>query len=120
MNRLLLECDAARVLIDFAGALEPMAVSHTNRGWRCTIIVEIDPASIPIIKPEDIPTPCEAAVLSLLRSTGRRMLRPEIVSALEADHGESTIEKALARLTRLGKIGRVIRRGYAIATDKGK
>ena len=118
MNKLLLECAAARVLLDFSGVLEPAVMSHTFRGWRCTIVIERDPASIPLIKPEDIPTPCEAAVLYLLRSTGRRMLRPEIVSALEADHGESTIEKALAKLVKFGKIDRVTRRGYAIRTDK--
>jgi hypothetical protein len=118
MNRLLLECAAAQILIDFRGVLEPASISHTFRGWRCTVIIEPDPSSIPIIKPEDIPTPCEAAVLYLLRSTGRRMLRPEIVSALEDDHGESTIEKALAKLVKFGKITRVVRRGYAIATDK--
>lgn len=95
-----------------------MAVTHSHKGWRCTIVVEPDPASIPILKPNDIPTPCEAAVLYLLRSTGRRMLRPEIVAALEDQHGESTIEKSLAKLVKLGKIDRVNRRGYAIRTDK--
>lgn len=93
-------------------------MSHTFRGWKCTVLIEPDPASIPILKPEDIPTPCEADILTTLRDAGRRMLRPEIINALEDRHGESTLEKSLAKLVRLGKIDRVVRRGYAIRTDK--
>jgi hypothetical protein len=120
MNRLLLECAAAQILIDFRGVLEPAVISHTFRGWKCTVLIEPDPASIPILTADQIPTACEAAVLYLLRSTGRRMLRPEIVAALESDHGESTIEKSLAKLVKAKKIDRVNRRGYAIVTHQGK
>ena len=50
-------------------------------------------------------TACEADLLAILRSAGRRLTKPEIDQRLEARgraHGDSTIQHALARLVRAG------------------
>ena len=114
MNRLLLECDAARVLIDFAGALEPMAVSHSLKGWRCTIVVEVDPASIPILTPDQIPTATEQAILDLLAATPGRLMHGAILRKLGNDFSDSGIAKALTKLARSGRITNIPRRGYGM------
>lgn len=114
MNRLLLECAAAQILIDFTGALEPAVMSHTFRGWKCTIVIEPDPASIPILKPEQIPTPSERAIVDLLKRTPGRMLQGAILRALGNDHADSTLTKSLARLVKAGIITNVQRRGYGM------
>lgn len=114
MNRLLLECEAARVLLRFADVLEPVTLSHRYRGWVCTIVIEPDPHSIPILTADQIPTQCEADILRVLRDAGKRLLRPEIVRQLDNDHGESTVTRSLARLVKLGKVQHVVRRGYCL------
>jgi len=112
MNRLLLECAAAQILIDFTGALEPAVMSHTFRGWKCTIVIEPDPASIPILKPENIPTATEQAILDLLAATPGRLMHGAILRKLGNDFSDSGIAKALTKLAKAGRISNVPRRGY--------
>jgi hypothetical protein len=50
-------------------------------------------------------TACEADLLAILRSAGRRLTKPEIDRRLEVRgraHGDSTIQHALTRLVRAG------------------
>lgn len=112
---LFLEMDALLIIQRWAGNLtRPVEVRTSYKGIQCD--VKIKPI-IPLVDPT-APTPCERDILDTLRASDRRMLQPELVEALEADHGESTIVKALAKMVRDGRLNNVNKRGYGLAGAK--
>lgn len=120
---LLLEMDAAEVLIKWRGALlRPMTATHTDSGWRCRIIVEPTEA-IPIVGTLPIElTECQRDILDTMRTAGHPMTKGQILAALEHGdklHGESTVGYALANLRDRGLItspGRGKRGGYSLTS----
>jgi hypothetical protein len=111
---LLLECDLAALLLRWRDCVTRPVTATVCLGGLVGTVTLTPSHAITVVHDDDIPTPCEAAILRLL-SDGQRRLRPAIVDALERDHAESTIVKALARLVKSGRLNRVNRRGYAIA-----
>lgn len=117
---LLLELEAARIVLDWRGFDRFIACDFTHSGLRCRI--QLEPvASVPVIDTRVI-SDCERDVLDVLRAAGRRMTKPAIVEALERAgkiHGDSTVSFALSALRDRGEIitpRRGSRDGYAIKT----
>lgn len=121
---LILEAEAADIVIrwqDFDGRL---TVSHSHKGRRCTITLE-PVVSIPVIEPKAL-TDCQGDVLALLKSVApRRLTKPSIQSTLEKSgkiHGDTTISLALKFLAGAGLIDKPkpgTRDGYGI-TELGR
>lgn len=118
--QLLLECDAAELLILWreAGLAEPLTAVHACGGWKCRITFERD-CAIPLI---EVPfTDCQTDIVEVLRAGGS-MTKGQILAALESQdklHGESTVGFALANLRDRGVIvspGRGKRGGYSLKT----
>lgn len=113
--------ETALAILQEAGNAPPSLSLRLSPGGGLSFSFELPPATTPSPARAAVPelTLCERDILAVLEAAERRISTAEILRRLEAagkQHGDSTVQKALARLVRLGRTtaSRRTPRGYAV------